>query len=193
MEWTVIFEFLRAVANIVAFSAIFPVAAFIYFYGTRPAYYMGDEKAKWYRPKGWKATPGKHKWYRRELSFIWRTTEIGRTLMYQKIAWLVFLVFAVVNLTAGDYFFREPLRLIIYVALVVLFWRVFYTLRRLQKSGTAAHAQIDAEQHGPHMHALYDYELDLGEDHGAQSEKEHGKPHDHAETPEKLDTDDQSV
>jgi len=101
-------------ANIVAATALIPLLLFVYYYGTRPI-------------------PG-HK-YRRRYSTMWRLTAIGRTLMYQKIAWVGFIVFILIQIFAGQYFGREELRLVIYGALVFFFWRLFYTLRITQKSG----------------------------------------------------------
>lgn len=104
---------LNDVANIIAVTAVLPLAGFIYFYATVPA-------------------PGK--WYRRKYTKRWKATEIGRTLMYQKIAWLVFLLFVLFGIFTESYFLEDYIRMVMYSALVILFWRVLYTLRRLQKS-----------------------------------------------------------
>lgn len=112
---------LNIIANIMAVSALIPLGSFIYFYGTRPA-------------------PGK--WYRRKYSNLWRTTEIGRILMYQKISWFSFLLFVLVGIFTEPYPGEATVRLIIYAALLTLFWRVFISLRKIQKNGPVAAENI---------------------------------------------------
>ena len=104
-------SFLEAMANVIAATSIIPLTLFVFFYGTKKVY----------------GRPG------RVYTDSWRSTDIGRVLMYQKIAWVVFIGFVVVNLFTEDYVLQEPLRVLIYTALVVLFWRVFFILRKLQK------------------------------------------------------------
>lgn len=104
-------DLLPFLTNLVALSALLPLGLFVFYYAT-------------------KRVPGKRV---RRYSRLWRQTDIGKTLMYQKLAWIVFLLFVAVSLFWEDFPAREYVRGIIYVALVSLFWRVFYVLRRLQK------------------------------------------------------------
>ena len=102
------------IANLLAYSAIIPIALFIYFYGTKPV-------------KGRK--------YLRRFSNLWQTTRIGQTLMYHMMAWLGYLVFIASSLIFRDWVWgRDEVRFIVYAALVILFWEFFFALRRLQKS-----------------------------------------------------------
>ena len=103
---------LNDIANVIAITALIPVGMFIYYYGTT-------------------AAPGK--WYRRKYSNLWRSTSIGKVLMYQKISWFLFLLF-VLSSIFFDYPGREVVRVLAYSALVAQFWVVFHTLRKLQKS-----------------------------------------------------------
>lgn len=105
---------LDVIAILIGAFAIMPVALFIYYYGSQ-------------------AIPGK-KWKRR-YSNAWKATSIGRTLMYQKIAWFFFLLFAILNLFFQAYAGKSEIRIVIYTALFILFWRMFYNLRILQIHG----------------------------------------------------------
>lgn len=100
------------VSNVIAYSAIVPIALFIFFYGTRPR-------------------PG-HKWLRRP-SGLWLSTPVGKTLMFQMIAWIFYLTFVTAKILYKDWDGRDILRLIIYSGLTLLFWAFFIALRHLQK------------------------------------------------------------
>lgn len=107
---------LYMIASAIAVSAIIPLSLFVYYYGSKPV-------------------PG-HK-HRRRYSSIWRLTDIGRTMMYQKVAWIVFLIFIAVQIYVPRYPGKEEIRMAIYICLVFLFWRMFYTLRKTQKSSAS--------------------------------------------------------
>lgn len=98
--------------RIVVLSAALPLTAFIYFYATEP-----------HGPR----------WWQRHYSNLWRSTPIGTTLMYQKIAMLLLILLVAASMFLGDYPGREFIRAAVYVAIVSLFWRVLFTLRRIQK------------------------------------------------------------
>lgn len=98
--------------DIIAYSAIIPIGLFVYFYGTRP----------------WKG----HRFLRRP-STLWRTTAVGRTLMYKAMAWFVYLVFIAASIMWQDWPGRVYMRGAIYIAIVTLFWRLFFILRHVQK------------------------------------------------------------
>ncbi len=100
------------VIDLIAYSAIIPIGLFVYFYGSKP----------------WRG----HRLIRRP-STLWRTTAVGRTLMYQSIAWFAYLIFVAASLWFGDWAGRDILRSVIYIVLVVLFWRLFFVLRQAQK------------------------------------------------------------
>lgn len=113
---------LDVLGNIIAWSIPIPLALFVFFYGTRPG----------------KTTDGAARWYRRRWSNLWLSTRIGQTIMYQKIAWLFFMLYISVTLAIGKQWTegRDLVRFIVYVALVSLAWEMFFGLRALQKSPT---------------------------------------------------------
>lgn len=113
-------------ANWIAVTALVPIGLFIFYYGTAEV-------------------PGK--WYRR-LSNRWKSTTIGKVLMFQKIVWFFFLVF-VLQAIFFDYPFQDLLRPIVYGLLVVQFWVVFAALRRIQKRSYTEHTEEDIEMDGP--------------------------------------------
>lgn len=122
---------LNDLANVVAVTAILPLAAFIYYYGTVPV-------------EGRK--------HLRKYSNRWKSTSIGKTLMYQKISWLAFLIFVLIGVFAPAYLIEPYVRLIMYSSLVVLFWRVFFNLRLLQKTPPTDEPE-DEGQEGIHSAA----------------------------------------
>lgn len=105
-------DLIELATRVVVLSAAVPLIVFIYFYGTEPH--------------------GK-RWWQRHYSNLWRSTPIGITLMYQKIAMLSLILLAAASMILGDYLGREFIRVIVYGAVVSLFWRVLFTLRRIQK------------------------------------------------------------
>jgi hypothetical protein len=54
--------------------------------------------------------------------------------MNQMIAWLVYLIFVSFSLVLGDFFGKVAIRFVLYTWLVYLFWRLFITLRRIQRN-----------------------------------------------------------
>jgi hypothetical protein len=109
------------IADLVAYSAIIPITLLIYFYGTRPT---------------------KGSVWRRRFSRLWTTTQVGKTLMLQMVAWFVYLVFVTASIVWHDWLGRDVLRLAIYAVLVGLFWAFFFALRRLQKQKLMEHNQL---------------------------------------------------
>lgn len=111
-------DLIDLLTRLVVLSAAVPLSAFIYFYGTEPA-------------------AGKHAgrlhWYQRRYSNLWRSTPIGKVLMYQKIAMLSLILLVAASMFFGEYPGRHIIRVIVYGATIFLFWRVLFTLRRIQK------------------------------------------------------------
>jgi hypothetical protein len=119
MDPTTISDILHATANIIAATAIIPLALFVYFYGTEPV--PGSKLFK--------------RWHWRRYTRRWQITAPGRIIMYQKIAWITFLLFVITNLFVPDYgVVEQALRILIYSSLVALFWSVFAVLRKVQKT-----------------------------------------------------------
>lgn len=116
---------LNDIANLIAITAVFPLSAFIYYYATAPV-------------------PG-HR-FLRKYSNLWRSTEIGKILMYQKISWLGFLLFVLLGIFTEPYAAEGYIRIAVYVVLVVLFWRVLFVLRKVQKSPALGQLPTTGEQ-----------------------------------------------
>ena len=110
------------VANYIAVTALLPIGLFIFYYGTAKV-------------------PGK--WFRR-YSDRWRTTTIGRVLMFQKVVWFFFLIF-VLQAIFFDYPGQDILRPFIYSLLVLQFWIVFFALRRIQKRGAEVRTEDEKD------------------------------------------------
>lgn len=91
--------------------AISSLGSFIYFYGTRPV-------------------PGTR--FRRRFSTLWTTTPIGWVLMSQKLALLSVFSFILLTRFVGDFPGRDVIALVLYGAMVGLFWAVFIVLRITQ-------------------------------------------------------------
>lgn len=98
--------------RVVVASAIYPLGAFIYYYATEP---VGE------------------RWFQRRYSNLWRSTPIGITVMYQKIAWLLMFTLTGAALFFGEYPGRRVAVFVVFLVVVTLFWRVLFTLRRIQK------------------------------------------------------------
>lgn len=107
---------LNDIANLIAVTAVIPLSAFIFYYATE-------------------LVPGRK--YLRRYSSRWKTTQIGRILMYQKVSFLLFLLFVLVGIFTEPYPAESYIRLFVYGVLVVLFWRVFFVLRKVQKTPPA--------------------------------------------------------
>jgi len=78
-------------------------------------------------------TPLLHFIYRYHRYSPWRSTPIGRTLMYQKLAMAGILLLALFARLFGDYTLRPYLTLIVYGALVFFFWRTDVQLLHTQR------------------------------------------------------------
>ncbi len=66
----------------------------------------------------------------------WRKLLVGRSLMYFAVALLVIIAVVALSVWLGpDYFFREWVRLISYALVSITTWRLFFTLRYIQKQG----------------------------------------------------------
>lgn len=86
----------------------------------------------------------------------WKTLMVGRSLMYFAVSLLA--IIGIITLSAwlgADYFLREWVRLLGFVAVSVTTWRLFLTLRHIQKKGPVALEEIgltDAVPVGPKPH-----------------------------------------
>lgn len=78
------------------------------------------------------AIPLAHFIYRYARYSPWRSTAIGRTLMYQKIAMLSFVLLSLMARVFPHYFGRTALSLIVFSALVLLFWKTDIELIQTQ-------------------------------------------------------------
>lgn len=122
------------IADILALTIPLPLLAFIFFYGTRPAFH----------------TDGTFRWYRRKFSTLWMSTRIGQTLMYQKIAWLLYILFVIASLWLPNWHEGRPLvRFLIYTVLTVLTWEMFFGLRALQRSPVKDDLGVIRDDHTP--------------------------------------------
>jgi len=117
-------EIANTVIDLLAYSAIIPIVLFIYFYGTRPVKYRQSK----YRLVNFLRKN------RRRYSNRWRQTQIGKTLMFQTAGWFAYLSFIAASLIWSDWEFgRLPIRAVIYIGIVILFWQLFRNLRHVQK------------------------------------------------------------
>lgn len=144
---------LNDIANWIAISALLPIGLFIYYYGTKPV-------------------PG-HTHLRR-YSDRWRATAIGRVLMRQKVVWFVFLLFVLQSIYL-DFVGQDILRIVMYSLLVIQFWAVFRTLRRVQMSpplsaGTEG-VGISSDDQGPTPGASLEAALRANQDNPPTDDK----------------------
>lgn len=66
----------------------------------------------------------------------WKTFLVGRSLMYFAVSLLVIIAIVTLSVWLGtDYFGREWLRLAGYLLVSWTTWRLFFTLRHIQKKG----------------------------------------------------------
>ncbi len=65
----------------------------------------------------------------------WKKLLVGRSLMYFAMSLLAIILVVVLSLWLGqDYFLREWVRIIGYGAVAITAWRLFFTLRHIQKN-----------------------------------------------------------
>ena len=80
----------------------------------------------------------------------WRTLLVGRSLMYFALSMALVVITVSLSLWLGlDYQFREWVRLIAYSLVSFTTWRLFFTLRYIQKQDLdieQAKATADSEQ-----------------------------------------------
>lgn len=66
----------------------------------------------------------------------WRRLVAGRSLMYMSIAMLAIMTLAAVTAILGpDFPFRPLIRFVVYAAMSITLWKMFYTLIKIQSSG----------------------------------------------------------
>lgn len=63
----------------------------------------------------------------------WRSTVVGRSLMYQSIGMVVVTGVVIASIWLGEYEGRGVVRFIGYSILTITLWRMFFTLRHYQK------------------------------------------------------------
>ena len=65
----------------------------------------------------------------------WRKHFVGRSIMYLGVSLLALLVLNAVTIWVGEDFTARPfVRFVVYLGLFLSVWRLFYTLRDLQKN-----------------------------------------------------------
>lgn len=73
----------------------------------------------------------------------WKTLLVGRSLMYFAVSLLVIIAIVSLSVWLGsEYFLREWVRLISYGLVSWTTWRLFITLRHIQKKGPVALEEI---------------------------------------------------
>lgn len=78
----------------------------------------------------------------------WRTLLVGRSLMYFAVSLLAIIAVVAASVWLGtDYFGREWVRLASYMLVSVTTWRLFFTLRKIQKEGAADVEEIGLGDH----------------------------------------------
>ena len=68
----------------------------------------------------------------------WRSTRVGRALMYQALGMTLIVLVVLASLFFGDYPGREYVRLVGYTVLTTVLWRMFFVLRSYQREGDVA-------------------------------------------------------
>lgn len=78
----------------------------------------------------------------------WRSLLVGRSLMYFAISLLAIIAVVALSVWLGPtYFLREWVRLLSYIVVSITTWRLFFTLRHIQKQGVQDVADIGLSQH----------------------------------------------
>lgn len=78
----------------------------------------------------------------------WRTLLVGRSLMYFAVSLLAIIAVVALSVWLGpDYFFREWVRFISYLLVSIATWRLFFTLRHIQKQGVKEVEEIGLGEH----------------------------------------------
>lgn len=68
--------------------------------------------------------------------FAWRKTPAGRALMYFAVSLVsLFILNGVGRWTGNDYYFREPIRVTVYLFLTFTVWRLVYVLWHSWRDG----------------------------------------------------------
>lgn len=78
----------------------------------------------------------------------WRALLVGRSLMYFAVSLLAIIATVALSVWLGpDYFLREWVRMLSYVVVSITTWRLFFTLRHIQKQGASAVEEIGLGEH----------------------------------------------
>ncbi|WNN95020.1 hypothetical protein SEA_MAGRITTE_43 [Microbacterium phage Magritte] len=78
----------------------------------------------------------------------WKTLLVGRSLMYFAVSLLAIIAVVALSVWLGtDYFLREWVRLISYLLVSITTWRLFFTLRHIQKQGVQEVTEIGLGEH----------------------------------------------
>ena len=78
----------------------------------------------------------------------WRTLLVGRSLMYFAVSLLAIILVVALSVWLGPtYPLREWVRFISYVLVSVTTWRLFFTLRHIQKQGVKDVEEIGLGEH----------------------------------------------
>lgn len=78
----------------------------------------------------------------------WRKLLVGRSLMYFAVSLLLIIAVVALSVWLGPtYFFREWVRLLSYLLVSITTWRLFFTLRHIQKQGVK---DLDEDGMGVH-------------------------------------------
>lgn len=78
----------------------------------------------------------------------WKTLLVGRSLMYFAVSLLAIIAVVALSVWLGtEYFLREWVRLISYLLVSITTWRLFFTLRHIQKQGVKDVNEIGLGEH----------------------------------------------
>ncbi len=78
----------------------------------------------------------------------WRTLLVGRSLMYFAVSLLAIIAVVAASVWLGqDYFLREWVRFVSYLLVSITTWRLFFTLRHIQKQGAKDVDEIGIGEH----------------------------------------------
>lgn len=78
----------------------------------------------------------------------WQSLLVGRSLMYFAVSLLLIIAVVALSVWLGPtYFLREWVRLLSYVGVSITTWRLFFTLRHIQKQGASDVKEIGLGEH----------------------------------------------
>lgn len=78
----------------------------------------------------------------------WRALLVGRSLMYFAVSLLAIIAVVALSVWLGrDYFLREWVRALSYAVVSITTWRLFFTLRHIQKQSTKDVTDIGLSSH----------------------------------------------